>query len=62
MQDFARKVTWYFTAVVLIRIFISLQRNVTTLEFWDISEHSIEDQDFVNRNHTEGHLTSFKFY
>ena len=54
---FARKVTWYFAAIVVIRIFISLQGNVTTTELWAISKLGVDDVDVVKGNHTAGTVT-----
>ena len=56
-HDFARKVTWYFAAIVVIIIFISLQGNVTTTELWAISKLSVDDVDVVKGNHTAGTVT-----
>lgn len=46
-----------FAAIVVIRIFISLQGNVTTTELWAISKLGVDDVDVVKGNHTAGIVT-----
>ena len=46
-----------FAAIVVIRIFISLQGNVTTTELWAISKLGVDDVDVEKGNHTAGIVT-----